>query len=137
MRYHRFLIFIVLVLTFTVGCSKEDVNLMESEAPDPAPFVFDRENIVKVTIKRGDGQLAVELTDNKGLDKLKAILDNASPFTEAYPFDSLGVIVIEWKNGTKRELEVTGNGHVFVDKEVRIAYALNKKAFFDFVGGLQ
>ena len=137
MRCHRFLIFIVLVLTFTAGCSKEEDNIVVSETPDPAPFVFDRENIAKVTIQRGDGQVAIEFTDNKSLDKLRSILDKASAYTGAYPFDLLGIIVIEGKNGTKRELEVTGNGHVFVDREVGIAYGLNKKAFFDFVGELQ
>lgn len=129
----RVLIFMVLVLIFVSGCGKEAANRMVDEVPVPAPFAFERENIVKVTLSKGDGQLAAELADNKNLNKLRDILDKARPFTGAYPFDLLGILVIESKNGTKRELQVTGNGHVFVDMEAKIAYELHKKSFFDFV----
>lgn len=131
MRGRGVLIFMVLVLIFISGCSKEDANRMVDEVP--APFAFEHENIVKVSISKGDGQLAVELTDNKNLNKLRDILDKARPFTGAFPFDLLGILVIESKNGTKRELQVTGNGHVFVDMEAKIAYELHKERFFDFV----
>ncbi len=131
MRGREVLIFMVLVLIFVSGCSKEDAKRMGDEAP--APFAFELENIIKVTISKADGQLAVELADNKYLNKLRDILDKACPFPGAYPFDLLGILVIESKNGAKRELQVTGNGHVFVDMEAKIAYELHKERFFDFV----
>ena len=137
MRGRRVLIFIVLILTFASGCSKEGTNLRGSEVPDSAPFAFDRDNIVKVTISRGDGQLAFELTDNKNLNRVRDMLNKSRSFTGAYPFDLLAILVIESKNGTKRELQVTGNGHVFVDMEAKIAYELNNKKFFDFVEELK
>jgi len=119
----RFLLFLVLPLAFMTGCSNE-TNLA---------FDFDRENIAKATISRGDGQLAVEFADAERLNKLSDILDNARSFTEAYPFDLLSIIVLESKEGTKRELSVTGNGDVFVDETAKIAYRLDKKKFFNFV----
>lgn len=125
-----FLLFLVLALAFTAGCSKES-------STDPTPFAFDRENIAKVTISRGDGQLAVELIDAKKMNMLRGILDNARSFSGAYPFDLLSMIVLESKDGTKRELSVTGNGHVFVDETAKIAYKLDKQKFIDFVEELR
>jgi hypothetical protein len=122
--------FLVLVLAFTAGCSKASPS-------DPAPFAFDRELIAKVTFYRGDGELVAELADDKELNELSKILDKARPFAGAYPFDLFNTIVVEWKDGNKRKLSVTGNGHVFVDESAKIAFQLDKQKFMDFVEELR
>jgi len=78
----------------------------------------------------------VELIEAEKLNKLRGILDKAPSFSEPHPFDLLSIIMLESKDGTNRELRVTGNGHVFVDETAKIAYKLDKQKFFDFVEAL-
>lgn len=146
MRYCLFLTLIVLSLTFVAGCgnapnSSEGEHITHASetlpTPEPLPFAFDPDSITKVTIYGGDDQLIAELTDSEKLNSLAGILDNARSFSEPYPFDLSSKIAIESQDGTKRELIVTGNGHVFVDQTAKIAYELDKQKFEEFVAGLK
>lgn len=146
MKYCLFLMLIVLSLTFVAGCGKAS-NSSEGEsitqasetlpAPEPLPFAFDRDSITKVTIYGGDDQLVAELTDSEKLNTLAGILDNARSFSGPHPFDLRYKIAIESQDGTKRELIVTGNGHVFLDQTTKIAYELEKQKFEEFVAELK
>jgi hypothetical protein len=147
MRYRWLLPFVILALAFIAGCSEDSSNQSDGESsaketetvrvPDPVPFSFNQDSVTKATIYVGSDKLIAEITDSNNLNMLASILDDAPSFSGDATADWNNTIVLESRDGNKRELDVTGNGYVFIDQTTKIAYELDKQRFLDFVEQFQ
>ena len=98
------------------------------------PYHVNREEVVKVTVYRGGGsEVVLEINEPEQLDELLSILDGALAFYGSAPSDWPNTIAIETNDQSEIKLEVTGNGHVFVDPLSGQWYILDKKRFYEFV----
>jgi len=123
MRCRSLMMLIVLSLSVVTGCGSESQS-----------FSFDRDSVAKATFWGSDRHY-VELSDTE-INKLAGILDHARLFNGPYPFDLRGKITLESEDGSKRELDVTGNGNVFYDHTAEAAYELKWKKFEEFIAEL-
>ena len=114
-----------------ISLSAKEVIRIKAAIPKD-PYHVNREEVVKVTIYRGDEKV-LEINESEQLDKLLSILHGALAFYGIAHSDWPFSIVIETNDQSERKLEVTGNGHVFVDPLSKQGYVLDKERFYDFV----
>ena len=118
--------------------AKEIVLMKQADASSKEPFDFKRDEVIKVTIYfGGTNDVIAEIEQLEQLNELSAILHNSPSFSGAAPADWNNTIVIESKDGSEREIVVTGNGYVFEDQSSKHAYSLDKERFNEFVGSFQ
>lgn len=110
--------------------AKDVVRIKAAKPIDP--YHVNREEVVKVTVYRGD-EIVLEINESKQLDELLSILHGALAFSGIAPDDWPYTIAIQTNDQNEIKLEVTGNGYVFVDPLSRQRYVLDKERFYDFV----
>ncbi|CAM4451873.1 hypothetical protein [Paenibacillus tarimensis] len=99
------------------------------------PFNLPRDQVSGITIFLGGGsdEVVANLKEPKELEELYTILQGASSYSGAAPADWPYTIVIKLNDEREREVEVTGNGFVFIDKSTDVSYSLDKGKFNDFL----
>ncbi|MBB3114007.1 hypothetical protein FHS18_006123 [Paenibacillus phyllosphaerae] len=93
----------------------DDSHKSENTSEKQEPFNFQREQVVRVTIYLGGtDEVVADIKESEKLDELSTILQGAPAFSGEAPADWNNTIVIQSRDGSERNLEVTGNGYVFI-----------------------
>ncbi len=109
------------------GAAKEDI-VDTSPSPQEEPYDFQWEHATGVTIYRGDsGEIMLNGPD--ALSGLAATLQGSRAFSGAATADLNFTIVIAMDDGSKRKLEVSGGGSIFIDRTTKRTYSLNREKF--------
>lgn len=112
------------------GCGEAVKDEIVETAPSPQaePFDFQWEHAKGVTIYRGDSD-EIKLNEPDALSKLADALQGSPSFSGDATADLNFTIAIAMDDGSKRKLEVSGGGSIFIDRTTKRTYSLNREKF--------